>query len=225
MKRLDFLRSLKSPLPNAVLKKYPQGNLMQYWAENPDLYSASYGQHDDYHLYLGGHAGIDIFTFYGDEVRAAHDGTVLHIYPDPKLPGGIGVWLKSPDLDEEVPGNSQVWTTYCHLKDYVVQEGQAVKQGDLLGHLGNTGFVMSGNIAYWGNAPSEKGAHLHFGLYEYVIKNGQWVSRFTNPMMNSEDPLPYLTGDLSGLANALRNMASFLAKWTGRSAPPASLHS
>ena len=211
MKRIDFLKSLKSPLPKAVLKPFPQGNIMQGWGDNPNMYSASYGHQDDLHLYLGGHSGLDIFTFYGDEVRAAHDGTVFKLYPDPKAVGGLAVWVSSDPLDEEAPGNSQVWTAYCHLKDYVVKEGQRVNQGDLLGHLGNTGFVVSGDVAYWGNAPSQKGAHLHFGLYEYILKNNQWVSRFANPMLNSEDPLPYLTGDLSGLARVLQNIAKYLS--------------
>src|SRR4051812_44611842 len=114
MKRDDFKRSLKSPLADAILKKYPTGNIMQFWGENPDLYSASYGQHDDLHLSLGGHAGIDIFTHYGDEVLAAHDGYILKLYTDPKGAGGLGVWIASDPLDGETPGNSQVWTAYCH---------------------------------------------------------------------------------------------------------------
>jgi murein DD-endopeptidase MepM/ murein hydrolase activator NlpD len=217
MKRTDFLDNLKSPLPNAVLKKYPNGNIMQLWGENPTLYSGAFGQHDDVHRYLGGHSGTDISTFYGDAVCAAHDGTISGIDTDPTHAGGIQIKITSDPLDGETPGNSAVETVYCHLKDVSVAVGQRVKQGQIISHEGNTGFVTSGGVAYWGNAPTEKGTHLHFGLHELILHTvggvSAWTARYNNPLMGTSDPLPYLTGDLSGLAIVLRNAAALLKKW------------
>lgn len=220
MNRIDFLKNLKSPLPNAVLKKYPNGNIMQLWGESPTLYSAAFGQHDDVHTYLGGHSGIDISTGDGDTVVAAHDGTVSGIDTDPTHAGGIQIKITSDPLDGEEPGNSKIETVYCHLKDIVVQVDQRVTQGQVIGHEGNTGFVVSGNVSYWGNAPAGKGTHLHFGLHELILHTvggvSAWIGRYNNPLMGTSDPLPYLTGDLSGLRIVLMNIGMLLNKWTTR---------
>lgn len=59
---------------------------------------------------------------------------------------------------------------YCHLKQgsITVKKGQKVKQGDVLGFVGNSGFAAF--------------PHIHFG----VRKNGQWLDPITgNPPSNS----------------------------------------
>ncbi|MDQ3847135.1 MAG: M23 family metallopeptidase, partial [Bacteroidota bacterium] len=74
--------------------------------------------------------------------------------------GGIGgktVWLKL--------NNKSVFLYYAHLDKQLVQEGQFVKKGDVVGLVGNTG-----NAQY---TPS----HLHFGVYT-----------FAGPV----DPLPFV---------------------------------
>jgi murein DD-endopeptidase MepM/ murein hydrolase activator NlpD len=48
-------------------------------------------------------------------------------------------------------------TLYGHLKRYVVQKGQKVRQGEKIGELGTTGYST--------------GPHLHFAIF----KNGQPV--------------------------------------------------
>ena len=223
MNRLDFLFGLTSPLPNAILKKHPQGHLRQWWGENPQLYSPNMG---DLHAHLGGHTGIDIATFHRDPVYAAHDGYIPQgmLFNDPTRPGGREVWVYSPILDGELPLNSQVTTVYCHLDEIAVKEGQQVKQGQLLGYEGNTGFVVSGGTQYWGNAPANKGTHLHFGLYELMFKDGKWQQRYPVdlPLRGSSDPLPYITesaarpeGDITGLSLLVGRMASYLKKKFG----------
>jgi murein DD-endopeptidase MepM/ murein hydrolase activator NlpD len=214
MNRLDFMRSMVSPLPNAVLKKYPNGNIMQLWGENPTAYSSAFGQHDDVHRYLGGHSGIDISTGYGDTVVAAHDGVVEAIDTNPADSGGIQIKLTSDPLDGEEVGNSKIETVYCHLKGIVVTAGQRVRQGDPIGYEGNTGFVISGGTSYWGNAPAGAGTHLHFGLHELILHTvggvSAWMGRYQNPMMGTSDPLYYLTGDTAGEVNVLHNILDYI---------------
>lgn len=221
MKRTDFLAGLKSPLPNAVLKKAPQGNIMQYWGENAELYSTSFGHKDDLHKFLGGHSGIDIATFHRDPVYAAHDGYVSSIKTKRDDLGGLVVYITSDPLDDKAVGDCRVQTAYAHLDAVDVSVNQRVKKLDRIGYEGNTGFVVSGGTPYWGNAPAGLGTHLHFALYEQRLEQGvMWRPRDLNPLGNSVDPLPYISdptpfdnvadGNLSGLAIVLANAKKYL---------------
>jgi murein DD-endopeptidase MepM/ murein hydrolase activator NlpD len=101
------------------------------------------------------HEGIDIFAPKLTPAVAAADGYITAVRD-----GGIGgktVWLRHSD--------KSVFLYYAHLDKQSVQEGQAVKKGDVIGLVGNTG-----NAQY---TP----AHLHFGVYTY-----------SGPV----DPLPYV---------------------------------
>jgi hypothetical protein len=60
-----------------------------------------------------------------------------------------------------------VYMSYFHMKEKsTLKRGQTVKQGDIIGYMGNTGNTT--------------GAHLHFG----IKVNGKWI-----------DPQPYLDKD------------------------------
>lgn len=101
------------------------------------------------------HKGIDIFARKGTPVVAVSDGVVTSVSNGGK--GGKCVWIKSAD---------HPWTAYyAHLDKQKVYQGQAVKKGQIIGSVGNTG-----NARY---TPS----HLHFGIYK---ENG--------PV----NPLPYI---------------------------------
>lgn len=89
------------------------------------------------------HHGIDIFAPRGTPVVAATDGVVRSTQPNTL--GGNVVWL----LDT-LRGQSLY---YAHLDSHAVVAGQAVRRGDTLGFVGNTGNART-------TAP-----HLHFGIY------------------------------------------------------------
>jgi peptidoglycan LD-endopeptidase LytH len=91
------------------------------------------------------HEGLDIFAPKGTPAVAAADGYVTGVKE-----GGLGgkqVWMKLND--------KSIFLYYAHLDKQLVQEGQAVKKGDVLGLIGSTGNAR--------NTPS----HLHFGVYTY----------------------------------------------------------
>ena len=89
------------------------------------------------------HHGVDIFAPRGTPVVAAIDGVVSRV--DTTDIGGRVIWLY-----DSLHGRSLY---YAHLNDWAVTSGQAVKAGDVVGYVGNTGNARS--------TPP----HLHFGIY------------------------------------------------------------
>ena len=105
------------------------------------------------------HNGLDIVAYsgscYGDPIRAAGDGvvTVARYYDA----GGYGKYVVIRHAD----GTE---TYYAHMSTVLVNVGDRVQEGDVIGKIGSTGLST--------------GPHLHFG----VMVNGRLV-----------DPLPYLS--------------------------------
>lgn len=110
------------------------------------------------------HDGIDLATFCGDRIVAAHSGTVLAA--GRRYDAWMG-WRGELDPYEERLSEKQLWSTlpivvviddgngyrsvYAHLKRVVVRAGEAVRAGQLLGYEGRTGRAS--------------GCHLHYGLF------------------------------------------------------------
>ena len=110
------------------------------------------------------HDGVDMATFCGDRISAAHDGTVLaagrHFDAQLGWVGNLGPYYARLD-------KKKLWTTlpivvviddgngyrsmYAHFGKIVVKQGQTVMAGSLLGYEGRTGHAT--------------GCHLHYGLF------------------------------------------------------------
>lgn len=104
------------------------------------------------------HRGIDLAAPRGSAVLGAHDGVVIYTGSGFK---GYGKMVMLESVDPRDGGN---WATlYGHLDKILVYEGKKVKQGEVLGALGNTG--------------RSSGPHLHFE-----------IRRLNGPI----DPLPLL---------------------------------
>ncbi|WP_152206127.1 M23 family metallopeptidase [Marinobacter changyiensis] len=91
------------------------------------------------------HHGVDIFAKRGTPVRAVING---HVRTGTGGIGGNHVWLSGGMLGL---GGARYY--YAHLDSFVIESGARVKQGEILGYVGNTG-----------NA-STTPPHLHFGIY------------------------------------------------------------
>jgi peptidoglycan LD-endopeptidase LytH len=104
------------------------------------------------------HEGVDIFAPKLTPVVAAENGFVTGVKNEGI--GGKTVWLR-------VTNNITLY--YAHLDKQLVQPGQSVKKGEILGLVGNTGNAK--------HTP----AHLHFGIYTY---NG------------AVDPLPFIDREI-----------------------------
>ena len=110
------------------------------------------------------HDGIDLATFCGDRVKAAHDGTVL--YAGRRFDAQIG-WVGDLQPYFDRLDRKHLWGTlpitvviddgngyrsiYARVGKVVVKKGQTVKAGQLLGYEGATGRAS--------------GCHLHYGLF------------------------------------------------------------
>lgn len=72
----------------------------------------------------------------GAPVYATHDG-VVQLARD-TYPAGNHIWVLGDHFK----------TGYSHLKDFAVQDGQAVKRGDLIGYVGSTGEASGPHLDY-----------------------------------------------------------------------------
>ena len=83
------------------------------------------------------HAGIDLAAPTGRPIRAAASGRVILAAPT----GGYGLYTC-------IAHNSSISTCYAHQSRFGARVGEHVRQGDVIGYVGNTGHSF--------------GAHLHF---------------------------------------------------------------
>ena len=120
----------------------------------------------------GVHDGLDIATYCGDKVRAAHDGTVL--YAGRNFDPYIGYWgdpnqiyarlerlgrVNEQPIVVVVDDGNGYRSMYVHLQEALAEPGTAVKAGDVLGLEGMTGYAT--------------GCHLH---YTMIRMDGQWLA-------------------------------------------------
>lgn len=116
------------------------------------------------------HRGIDLAAPRGSAVLSSHEGVVIYTGSGFK---GYGKMIMLESVDSRNNGsnngsnnssNNSSWATlYGHLDKILVYEGKRVKQGEVIGALGNTG--------------RSSGPHLHFE-----------IRRLNGPI----DPLPLL---------------------------------
>lgn len=132
-----------------------------------------------------GHLGDDLVADIGTPVYAAQGGVVT--YADYHFSFGYCVIL---DHGTGMDGNQ--WSTlYAHMDDYTVANGQTVKAGDLIGHVGTSGYST--------------GPHLHF---EVLLNGGVTQPRYLTAY-REEDTQP-LTAEMAQelLAQAAENQST-----------------
>lgn len=83
------------------------------------------------------HKGLDIANREGTQIIAPADGTV-------KFVGRRGLMGKTIQIDH---GHGMV-TRYGHLKEYFKKRGEAVKRGDIIAEMGNTGRSTGPHLHY-----------------------------------------------------------------------------
>jgi murein DD-endopeptidase MepM/ murein hydrolase activator NlpD len=85
------------------------------------------------------HLGIDYAAPTGTPVKAASDGKVIYA----KRKGGYGKCIK-------LNHNNLYYTHYGHLSRYArgIRSGKKVRQGDIIGYVGNTGLSTGPHLDY-----------------------------------------------------------------------------
>lgn len=86
------------------------------------------------------HKGIDLAAPRGSAVMASHDGTIIY----------TGSGFRGYGKMIMIESNDGWATLYGHLDKIVVYEGKKIRQGEVIGALGNTG--------------RSSGPHLHFEI-------------------------------------------------------------
>ena len=83
------------------------------------------------------HPGVDLAEPYGAEIHAAAAGRVVHAGPA----GGYGIMV-------EIDHGNGLATRYAHMSEALVEEGETVDEGAVLGRLGSTGRSTGPHLHY-----------------------------------------------------------------------------
>jgi murein DD-endopeptidase MepM/ murein hydrolase activator NlpD len=86
------------------------------------------------------HRGVDVGAPAGTPVLAGADGEAVKV-AESATDGTYVSCGKYVVLQHEVPSDL-IWptTTYCHLRQATVKQGDRVRRGDVIGYVGTTGW-------------------------------------------------------------------------------------
>ena len=178
MAKLNLYRPVKArvwesyPWKNSYSKNNQWGGsvVSQFFGENQLPIYATLG--------LKGHNGLDISTAFREPVYAAHDGKVLDVSKERER--GIGCTVVTENSYDYEPSQYHFKTVYWHFDELVVEPGQWVEVGNLLGYSDSTGIST--------------GHHLHFELKPIRKENGIFVNvEQNNGFFGAVDPMIYMT--------------------------------
>lgn len=113
-----------------------------------------------------GHRAVDYAAAAGTPIRSVGDGTIT-----------LAGWNGSYGNMVSVRHNGTYSTNYGHMSKIAIKRGAKVKQGDVIGYVGSTGFST--------------GPHLHYEM----VKNGVKI----NPLLEIMPPGKPLNADLKAV--------------------------
>ena len=138
-----------------------------FWPVDSRRINQAFGVNPNFYKPFGlpGHEGLDLFAPTNANVYAAADGEVYQAGHPPDHPYGLHIRILHRN------GIRTYRTIYAHLASIAVQDGQAVKAGQIIGQANNTGNSF--------------GSHLHFTLKIDGESTPGYPAGFV-------DPQPYL---------------------------------
>ena len=153
--------------------------ITQHFGENPDIY-AQFG--------LPGHEGLDIRARLDTNIYAANSGTVVRAERDVASGGAYGKHIR-------IQHEQSYRTVYAHLNEVLVNEGDVVRPGQLIGLANSTG--------------NSSGSHLHLTLKQ----TGATSSGQTDYPFDIIDPTPFLLPFGVTLADAVEQPDLEIPEW------------
>jgi len=156
---------ISNPFKGFKKDYYPKGHKTQGFGENPELYMAS--------VNIKSHNGEDYVRPWGTPLFSILSGLVCEVNDNPS---GYGKHVRLL-CDEDEKGGYEV--TMGHLATIKVKIGQKVKAGEIIGTMGNTGFVVSSlltnALGFWDRGGNNhNGTHLHLTLRRFKYDNKGW---------------------------------------------------
>lgn len=112
-------------------------------------------------LYSSEHQAIDVSSFHGDNIYSIYNGTVIIASGD-CIVGDLYCNNTSGNYVVIQHSGINYISSYLHLDKINVKVGDKVNKGDVIGTMGNTGYV----IPIPTDINSKLGTHLHFVLYK-----------------------------------------------------------
>lgn len=169
------IKKLQKKLEDDIAQKqyasFINPNTGLQWPVSGHYYiSAHYKSNDAVHK--GRHNGMDIAggNIAGQPIRAVADGYVDLVHNGCKhnykkygncCGNGYGNYCVVNHGSLKINGSTSNYVAYyAHAQKIIVSQGQYVKQGQILGYVGTTGWST--------------GYHLHFGM----LKNGSWINPY-----------------------------------------------
>ncbi|HEY9005364.1 MAG TPA: M23 family metallopeptidase [Ohtaekwangia sp.] len=145
---------------------------LEAWASRPAIQPISnkelsrlhmtYGTryHPIFHKYMA-HNGLDFAAPKGTPVYATGDGKVIKAY----FSGSYGNVVY-------IDHRYNFETRYAHLSGFAVQEGEAVKRGQVIGYVGSTGNSVASHLHY---EVLYKGQHVHpINFFQRDLSNREY---------------------------------------------------
>ena len=177
---------------NKPLFPVRKGTIVQGFGANAEFYAKRFPSLGD-----GGHQGVDIISFHGDDILLTKD---LNIYKVADwitlgiegVAHGYGFNGITPPDENGICEEYICWHMMSNLK---VKAGQFYKQGEVAGREGQSGDVYSNGVRVPDNKkgkPPYPGTHLHFGK--------RIVQKTNNPrpgdvFLTNRDKTPYVDKD------------------------------
>ena len=96
------------------------------------------------------HKAIDIGAKSGDPIYAAADGQVASATYN----NGLGYYVS-------IEHDGETATRYSHMTNYIVQPGEQVKQGQIIGYVGESGIAT--------------GSHTHIHHFSLLIRAASFL--------------------------------------------------
>lgn len=120
------------PLTQKIITQY-FGNT-PFATRNPQVYGGM------------GHNGIDLRASVGTQIMTSGDGIVVGVGNTDAACKGVsyGKWIL-------IEHNNNLSTLYAHLSLIKIKEGDIIKEGQIIGYAGDTGYIT--------------GPHLHFAVF------------------------------------------------------------